>query len=81
MKAPISIDDGLLREADEAARAMGLSRSCLFAIAMRDFLRRQREERMLRQLNDVYNGAADPAEKRLLRGINAKVRSTMTERW
>ena len=60
---------------------MGLSRSCLFAIAMRDFLRRQREERMLRQLNDVYNCAADPAEKRLLRGINAKVRSTMTERW
>lgn len=42
MKTAISIDDGLLREADETARMMGLSRSRLFALAVGDFLRRQR---------------------------------------
>ena len=81
MKTAISIEDGLLREADETARAMGLSRSRLFAMAVRDFLRRQREERMLRRLNEVYAGATEPAEKRLLRGMKAKIRSAVTERW
>jgi metal-responsive CopG/Arc/MetJ family transcriptional regulator len=40
MKTAISIDDRLLREADEAARLMGLSRSRLFALAVGEFLKR-----------------------------------------
>jgi metal-responsive CopG/Arc/MetJ family transcriptional regulator len=40
IKTTISIDDGLLREADETARRRGLSRSQLFAIAIGDFLHR-----------------------------------------
>ncbi len=54
MKTAISIDDALLQEADEAARRMGLSRSRLFALAVGDFLERQRREQMLRRLNEVY---------------------------
>jgi predicted transcriptional regulator len=86
MKTAISIDDGLLQEADETARLMGLSRSRLFAIAVGDFLERQRQERMLLRLNEVYANAAeqaekDPAEKRLLNGIKAKVRRTVKDRW
>jgi metal-responsive CopG/Arc/MetJ family transcriptional regulator len=37
MKAAISMDDKILREADETARRMGLSRSRLFALAVGDF--------------------------------------------
>jgi len=48
MKTAISIEDGLLREADDTARQMGLSRSRLFALAVADFLQRQRQEQMLR---------------------------------
>jgi metal-responsive CopG/Arc/MetJ family transcriptional regulator len=51
MKTAISIDDGLLRDADKTASQMGLSRSGLFALAMGDFLERQRAEQMLRKLN------------------------------
>src|ERR1700720_4089982 len=47
MKTAISIDEALLREADETARLMGLSRSRLFALAVVDFLQRQRREQML----------------------------------
>src|SRR5437899_1424070 len=50
MKTAISIDDGLLQEADETARLMGLSRSRLFSVAVGDFLKRQREEQMLHRL-------------------------------
>ena len=81
MKTAISIDDELLQEADEAARLMGLSRSRLFAQAVGDFLQRRRREQMLLRLNEVYANDAGPAEKRLLKGIKAKVRRTLKERW
>jgi metal-responsive CopG/Arc/MetJ family transcriptional regulator len=81
MKTAISMDDGLLREADETARQMGLSRSRLFALAVGDFLQRHRQQDMLRRLNEVYDGGLETAESRLLKGIRAKVRRTVKERW
>ena len=81
MKTAISIDDRLLQEADETARLMGLSRSRLFALAVGDFLQRQRQEQMLRRLNEVYAGGMEPTEKPVLQGIKAKVRRAVRERW
>jgi metal-responsive CopG/Arc/MetJ family transcriptional regulator len=81
MKTAISIDAGLLDEADEIARLMGLSRSRLFALAVRDFLRQQRQEQMLVRLNEVYAKGIEPAEERVLHGIKAKVRAAVKERW
>jgi predicted transcriptional regulator len=80
MKTAISIDDGLLQEADETARLMGLSRSRLFALAVDDFLQRQRREQMLLKLNEVY-ADLEPPETPLLKGIKAKVKSAVKERW
>ena len=65
MKTAVSIDDGLLRQVDETARLMGLSRSRLFTLAVGDFLNRQRQDQMLHQLNEVY--ANEPGEKVLLK--------------
>jgi Arc/MetJ family transcription regulator len=81
MKTAISIDDALLQQADQTARLMGLSRSRLFATAVRDFLQRQQQEQMMRQLNEVYGSQPEPDEKRLLKGMKAKVRQTIKERW
>ena len=81
MKTAISIDDGLLQEADQTARVMGLSRSRLIALAVGDFLQRRRQEEMLRRLNEVYAKDVEPAEKRLLNRIKAKVCPTVKERW
>ena len=81
MKTAISIDDGLLREADETARRIGVSRSRLFAMAVEDFLQQERAEQMLLQLNRVYAGGLEPAEKRLLEGVKAKVRRTLGKSW
>ena len=81
MKTGISIDDGLLQEADEMARLMGLSRSRLFARAVSDFLQRLRQEQMLLRLNEVYAGGMEPAEQPPLKGIKAKVRRAVKGRW
>jgi metal-responsive CopG/Arc/MetJ family transcriptional regulator len=79
MKTAISIDDGLLQEADDTARRLGVSRSRLFALPVGDFLERQRREQMLAQLNQVYADHGEPLERRLLKGMKAKLRRT--ERW
>ena len=81
MKTAISLEDALLHDADAAARQMGLSRSRLFALAVHDFLQRQRREQMLLRLNEVYAGDREPADKPLLQGIKAKVRRAVRERW
>ena len=81
MKTAVSMDDRLLEEADATARRMGLSRSGLFALAVGEFLQRQRQEQMLARLNEVYGNELEPAEERLLKGIKAKVRSTVKDRW
>jgi metal-responsive CopG/Arc/MetJ family transcriptional regulator len=81
MKTAISIDDGLLQEADETARLMGLSRSRLFALAVVDFLKRQRDEQMLARLNEVYATGMEASEKRLLKGMKAKFRQVVKDRW
>jgi hypothetical protein len=81
VKTAISIDGSLLQQADEAARLMGLSRSRLFTLALGDFLERQRREHILLRLNEVYGNGMERTEKRLLKGIKAKVRRTVKERW
>ena len=81
MKTAISIDDGLLQEADEAAHLMGLSRSRLFALAVGDFLQQRRQQNILRQLNEVYAGGLKPTEKRLLNRIKGKARRTVRDVW
>ena len=81
MKTAISIGGGLLQEADETARLMGLSRSRLFALAVEDFLRRRQQDQMLRQLNEVYASEAELPEKDLLKRIKAKAGSAVRDRW
>ncbi len=81
MKTAISIDDGLLREADETARRLGLSRSRLVALAVGDFLERQRREQMLQRLNEVYSDGMQPSERRLLNGMKTRTRRAVKERW
>jgi predicted transcriptional regulator len=81
MKTAISIDDDLLRQADDAARAMGVSRSKVISLAVGEFLRRQREAQMLQTLNDVYGGEPDPGEAKLVRSLKKRVGRTIRDRW
>jgi metal-responsive CopG/Arc/MetJ family transcriptional regulator len=70
MKITISLNDEILREADETACRMGLSRSRLFALAVADFLERHRQPQK-----------REPVDKSLLKGMKAKTVRTVTEPW
>ncbi len=51
MKTAISIPDRLFKEADAAAKDLGVSRSKLIQTALEDFLERRRDEEVTRRLN------------------------------
>jgi metal-responsive CopG/Arc/MetJ family transcriptional regulator len=81
MKTAISLDGTLLHEADQTARAMGLSRSRLFSVALEAYLRSREQEKMIEQLNQVYSGPTEPGKRRTTKAMKAKFRRTIQDRW
>lgn len=80
MKTAISIEAPLLEETDRTARKLGLSRSRVVSLALADYLRHQRNQQIVEQLNHVYaeSGALD---KSLAAKLKDKFRSTVKDRW
>ena len=79
MKTAISLDEGLLKEADRTAREIGVSRSRLFSIAMQAYLRQRRGEAITEALNRIYAKGPTPEDKRIVAGIKARLRSIVRE--
>ena len=79
MKTAISVDDALMRRADEAARDLGLSRSALVADALREYLSQRRRARISEQLDQAYANAPTPDERRLVRKLKTKLPAP--DRW
>lgn len=71
MKTAISIPDDLFDSAEGAARRLGLSRSELYARALRDYLAEHGTEGITERLNEVYGdeqeSVLDPALAELQR--------------
>lgn len=68
MKTAISIPDPLFESAERFARLRGMSRSELYATAIRDYLREHRGEGITEKLDEVYeteSGDLDPALSRM----------------
>jgi hypothetical protein len=66
MKTAISIPDPLFAAAEAAARQLGLSRSALYARALRRYLLRHRQAGVTERLNTVYAGQPSRADRSLL---------------
>lgn len=68
MKTAVSIPDDLFQEAEREARRLGLSRSELYARAVRAWLERNRDSAVTEALDQVYgdhDSRLDPALGRL----------------
>ena len=55
MKTAISIPEEIFREAERAAKKLGVSRSELYAKAVLDFVERYRRDSLTEKLNEVYS--------------------------
>ncbi len=78
MKTAISLPDDLFRAAEAAAGKMRMSRSQLYAAAIREFLERRRASKITERLNKIYSkehSGLDPALH------SAQIRSLEREDW
>ncbi len=78
MKTAISINEELFEAAEKFARERGMSRSELYATALRHYLAERRGENITERLDEVYDaepGDLDPAIARL------QARSLLEDDW
>jgi metal-responsive CopG/Arc/MetJ family transcriptional regulator len=66
IKTAISIEESLYQEADALAKAMKIPRSQLFAIAMAEFLQRQKNRQLVESVNEAYADDLDESENIML---------------
>jgi metal-responsive CopG/Arc/MetJ family transcriptional regulator len=62
VKTAISLPDPLFKEADAAAKRLGLSRSKLIQIALEGYLRQRHEEELTAEVDRNIEKYGDPSE-------------------
>lgn len=66
IKTAISVQKALFEQAEALAREKKVSRSRLFVMALEDYLRREENRKLAKQLTEVY-GEPDPEQEAVQR--------------
>ncbi len=81
VKTAISIQESLFNEIDVLAQKMHVSRSQLFAKAAREFMQKQQNRQILKQINKAYDDALDSQEKKWQEKSRAGYRKLVEGQW
>ncbi len=82
VKTAVSIDETLYSAVEEAAAELQLTRSGLYALALREFLERRRGQQLTERFNAVYDGTIDPHDQTMMRGMRERQRRmTADDEW
>ena len=81
IKTAISIEKDLFDQAENIARAMKVSRSRLFTVALQDFIEHMNNKEMLAQINAAYSDEPDATEQTLRRKSRAQHRRIVEGNW
>jgi metal-responsive CopG/Arc/MetJ family transcriptional regulator len=81
IKTAISIDESLYRQVQKLAAEMEISRSQVFAVALRSFLRQRQNRTLLEELNRAYAEPPSAAEARVQRGWRRRHRRSVKGEW
>ena len=79
VKTAISIEESLFKEADELATEMNTSRSKLFAMAIYEFIQRQKNQKLFERINVAYDDMPDASEKKQQRAMKVKHHQILKE--
>jgi 7-keto-8-aminopelargonate synthetase-like enzyme len=69
VKTDISMQDALYEQASRLAGEMQISQEELFNLAIEDYLRRSKNQKLLQSVNEAYEDGLDEAELAMLDGI------------
>ncbi|MBN1646962.1 MAG: ChpI protein [Spirochaetales bacterium] len=81
MKTAISIPDNLFKQAECAARKLGLARSQLYVLAIREFIEHFDKERITEKLNALYSGENAMDESTINSGLESLRETTRNDSW
>ena len=69
IKTAISIPDSLYLQAEDLVNDMQISRSKLFALAIEEYLKQHRNQKLLQSINKAYDDGLDRSEELMLEGM------------
>lgn len=82
MKTAVSIPDDVFAEFEVIAKSRGVTRSHIYVVALREFLERQRGEKITEQLNAIFSKETNDLEPGLRRAqAKALYESTKDDVW
>ncbi|MGH9755506.1 MAG: hypothetical protein ACREA2_22225 [Blastocatellia bacterium] len=81
VKTDISLSKALLEEVETVAREMKISRSRLFVMAIKDFIRRYQTRRLVEQFNQAYQDGPDAEEQQQLHHMRRVQRELLEDKW
>ena len=81
IKTAISIEKNLFDQAEDLARAMNVSRSKLFVIALQDFIEHQKNKELFAQINAAYADEPDVTDQSLRKNARRQHRRIVEEEW
>jgi metal-responsive CopG/Arc/MetJ family transcriptional regulator len=58
MKTAVSLPERLYKDAEKAAKSMGIPRSQLFAKALEEYISHHKRDRVTEKLNEIYKNSA-----------------------
>jgi hypothetical protein len=74
VKTAISLDEELFDRVNKLAGQLHISRSRLFAIAVKEYLKKQENQALLVRLNDAYSDSPDDEERKISRSMSTKLK-------
>ena len=72
VKTAISIQKELFQEVNKLAEELHVSRSKLFVLAVRDFIKKYENKKIISQINKAYSDYPDYVEKNLRNAMRQK---------
>jgi len=81
VKTAVSIKKSLFEEVESLARKMKVPRSRLFTLALEDYIQRQRNRKLLMQIDAAYTEERDPPEETLRRQYRRQHRRMVEGEW
>ncbi|MGH9323770.1 MAG: ribbon-helix-helix protein, CopG family [Vicinamibacteria bacterium] len=81
IKTAISIEESLYRQLEKLAEEMETSRSQVFSIALRSFLRQRENRQLLEDLDAAYGAPPTASERRLQKAWRKRHRLGVAGEW
>ena len=81
VKTAISINEALFKKVNKLSEQLKVSRSCLFVMALEDFVKRHENQLLLEQLNQVYDQPALADDEQVLPGMRRHHRGMLEGEW